>query len=165
MRPFNQREPGIIGATLDEGSVVAELICDGVHVHPAALRLALRSKLPDRVVLVTDGTGLEGSPDGIYTYRGDDTPIHIKDGRATLEDGTIAGSTMRMNRQIRFLCQQVGISLTEAVRMCTKNAAHAIGATSKGELVQGKDADFVVLDDNFDVSMVSVMGHIMEVPR
>jgi N-acetylglucosamine-6-phosphate deacetylase len=151
MSPLAHREPGLPGAVLDCGKLSAGLIADGFHVDPAVIRIALRAKTPPgHVFLVTDAMSTIGSDVDGFELNG--RQVFRRDGRLTLEDGTLAGSDIDMASSIRFLVNRVGIPFDTALRMASRFPAEAIGlADRKGTLVAGTDADFVELDGDHQV--------------
>ena len=158
MRPFHHREPGVIGAALDRPEVTIELICDGLHADPAALRLAQRVKGPERTALITDAMQAAGLGDG--RYRIGELPVVVRDGRAELEDsGTLAGSTLTMGAAVRNAVELMGVSLADAIRMASTTPAHVLGLERrKGTLAPGRDADLVVLGDDLAVDATMIAG-------
>ncbi len=159
MVPFHHRSPGVIGAALTRYELKAELIADGVHVHKAALKLAIKAKGSDGIILITDAMEATGFEDGVYNLGGQ--KVIIKDGGARLEDGTLAGSLMTMNRAVKNVVEWLGIPLVEAFKMASLNAAYSIGiAKDKGSLEIGKDADIAIFDDELEVQATLVRGAI-----
>ncbi len=157
---FNHREPGVLGAILDSEEITAELIADTIHVHPAAMRLLLRSLGSDRVVAITDAMTGAGLKDGVYQLAGYD--VTVKEGRATMADGTIAGSIATMDVCVANLINHVGLSLTEAVNTASLNPARAIGVDDRlGSIEEGKDASLIVIDEAINVFLVMVKGKIV----
>lgn len=157
MRGFEHREPGAAGAVLTDERVSCELICDGVHLHPAAVKLVLQAKGKERVILVSDAMMAAGLSDGEYTLGGQ--RVFVKDGRARLADGTIAGSTLSLDRAVRYLVKVLGVPVQDAVRMASLNPATIIGeARRKGSVEVGKDADLVAFDDDIRVRWAMVRG-------
>jgi len=143
MRPFHHREPGAVGAALDTDAFV-ELIVDGYHLHPAAVRFALRAKGLDRICLVTDAVPGEGPEP------------------ARLPDGTLAGSHLTMNRAVQNFMAFTGLSLPEAMRPVTLNPARVLGlAHRKGTLAPGKDADLILFDQDWQIHGAIVEGEIL----
>jgi N-acetylglucosamine-6-phosphate deacetylase len=143
MSPLGQREPGLMGALLTS-SVPVGLIADGVHCHPAMLKLAYRSKGADGIVVVTDAMEAMGMPPG--TYRLGDR-IVIVDGRsATLTDGTLAGSILTLDAGVRNMLEFSGCTLVEAIAMVSATPARILGTVRKGRIAEGCDADFAILD-------------------
>ncbi|MGB9860995.1 MAG: N-acetylglucosamine-6-phosphate deacetylase [Candidatus Bipolaricaulaceae bacterium] len=158
MRPFHHRDPGLAGAAL-EAPVFVSLICDGVHVHPAAVRLAAKSKGFTRLLLVTDCLAPTGLPDGKYVFG---VEIFVENGVPKLSDGTLAGSTLTMEKAVKNFLDFTGCSLSEAVRCATLNPAKILGiAAKKGSLGVGKDADLVIFDEDFAVHYTILGGKIV----
>jgi N-acetylglucosamine-6-phosphate deacetylase len=148
MSPLTHRAPGIVGAALDDGRFHAGLIADGHHVDPIAIRIALRAKQgPGRIFLVTDAMSTVGSSITQFTLHG--RTIIRQNGRLTLEDGTLAGVDCDMATMVRFMIDQVGLPLEEALRMASLYPAEAVGAGhERGALRAGYRADFVLLDNS-----------------
>ena len=155
MPGIHHRKPGVIGAASEREKVFAELICDGQHVHPSAVRMAFRL-FPGRVCLISDALRCCGMPDGQYTLGGQD--VFLKGGIARLEDGTIAGSAATlyecMQNAVRF-----GIPRDEAIRSATLNPARQLGCLDRvGSIAVGKQADFVVCDEDLNRREVWLRG-------
>jgi len=160
MLPFHHRQPGLLGAVLTNDSISAELIADGQHVVSAAMKILLRCKGPERVHLVTDNTIWSGLPNGIY--QDGDRKIVKKDKTAHVEGGTLVGSVAPMNHCIGIMVRQAGSTLCEAVRMASFNAAALIGCEDrKGSIEAGKDADLVLLGEDFSVHLTMAKGRIL----
>ena len=160
MRGFDPREPGVVGAVLVHDKLTASLICDGIHVHPAAMNLLTRVKGPERVVLVTDAIRAAGMPDGEYALG--KQRIIVKDGVSRLESGDFAGSTLTMDRAVRNIMRLVETPLQRAVKMATINPAAVVNVDeNKGSLESGKDADIVIIDDEINVYLTIVKGKIL----
>jgi N-acetylglucosamine-6-phosphate deacetylase len=155
MTGLTHRDPGLVGAVLDSRDVTAEIICDGVHVHPAAVRAAVAAKGADRVMAITDGTGGSGMAPGQHAVLGG-RRITVGDA-AYLDDGTLAGSVLTMDRAFRMLVS-MGFPLVDAARMCATTAARALGLHGCGTLAPGAVADFVVLDQQLNVVETWVEG-------
>jgi len=155
MNPFLHREPGIIGAAMDANAYV-EVICDGHHLHPAAVRAIFRM-FPGRVCLISDSLECTGLPDGRYKSAG--LTVILKDGKAMLEDGSsLAGSSKTLMQCVR-LAVSLGIPLSQAVTAATKHPAQAIGMEDRiGVIVPGACADFVLLDDDLSIQKVIING-------
>lgn len=159
MRPFHHRDPGCLGAILASPQVAAELIADGVHVHPGAMALLLRAKGSQRTILVTDGVAPAGLGPGTYSLAG--RQIEVTGGVATLADGTLAGSVSTMDQMLRNLVRLGLASLQEALRMASLNPAAALGLEGgKGRIAPGFDADLVALDEGLEVAMTFVGGEL-----
>ncbi len=158
--PLNHRQPGVVGAVLASENVTAELIADGRHVHPAAMRILLRCLGAGRVVLVTDAMPGAGMPDGDYELVGQ--KVSVRGGQATLPDGTIGGSTATLNSCVRNAVELAGASLKDAVRMASFNPAKVLGLERRmGSLEPGKCANLAVVDANMDVEMIFVNGKLV----
>lgn len=159
MRGLHHREPGALGAVLLAEDVTAELIMDGLHVHPAAARILLRLKGDTGICLITDAIAAAGLPDGPGSLFGQ--PLTIHDGAARLADGTLAGSTLTLDRAIGNLVSLAGVDLASAVRMATHNPATVIGlGARKGRLVPGGDADLTLLDADCRARLTIIGGQI-----
>jgi N-acetylglucosamine-6-phosphate deacetylase len=146
MRPLHHREPGVVGAVLDLPEVSCELICDGIHVDPAALRHAHRAKGMGGVRLVTDAIQAAGMPDGKYRLGG--TEVLVTAGRATVAGaGVIAGSTLTMEAAVRNAVRFLALGVEEASVLASANPARVLGlGHRKGAISPGLDADLVILD-------------------
>lgn len=156
MTPLHHRMPGLTGAVLESDAIAAEIVCDGVHVHPAAMRTALAAKGPEKMMAITDGTGGSGLPRGASARLGGRT-ITVGDA-AYLEDGTLAGSVLTMDRAFRILVNDVGLSLGVAAQMCATTPGHELGLHGYGALVPGAVADFVILDAGLQVAETYIDG-------
>jgi len=156
MPPLGHRAPGLAGAALEHDDVIAELICDGVHVHPAMVRVALSAKQPSGVMAITDGTAGSGLPPGTRTLLGG-RPITVRD-TARLDDGTIAGSVLTMDRAFAKLVTVMGLGLVDAATICATTAARALRLQGFGAIAPGAAADLVVLDADFGVVHTFVAG-------
>jgi len=157
---FHHRQPGVFGAVMASDEVTAELIADTVHAHPGAVKVLVRCLGTDRVVLITDAMSGAGFPDGEYDLMGQ--RVLVKDGNATLADGTIAGSTATLGRCVRNVHQLVGLPLAQAVKMASLNPARAMGFASRlGSIAVGKDASLVVIDEDVNVYMTIVKGKVV----
>jgi len=157
---FHHRQPGVFGAVMASDEVTAELIADTVHAHPGAVKVLVRCLGTDRVVLITDAMSGAGFPDGEYDLVSQ--KVLVKDGHATLADGTIAGSTATLGRCVRNVHQLVGLPLAQAVKMASLNPARAMGFASRlGSIAVGKDASLVVIDEDVNVYMTIVKGKVV----
>ncbi len=157
MRPLHHREPGPVGALLDDERVTIELICDLVHVHPDVLRLAARHAGPSRTVLVTDAMSATDVADG--RYRLGSLDVEVTDGVATLPgNGSLAGSTLTMDTAFRNLVHGAGLGIADAVAATATRPAQLLGIDAEtGALRPGLLADLVVLDD--DLRVAGVLRH------
>ncbi|MEX1275166.1 MAG: N-acetylglucosamine-6-phosphate deacetylase [Bacteroidota bacterium] len=159
MEPFHHRKPGVALGAFLHNELKVELIADGIHVHPAVMKLIYHVKGDGGILLITDAIRASGMPNGEYAFM--DQKIQVKDKKAYLPDGTLAGSTLTMNQAIKTMVKQVDVPLTHAVRMASLNGAKVLGrANQKGILAVGKDADLVVMDDDFEVHMTVYEGQI-----
>jgi N-acetylglucosamine-6-phosphate deacetylase len=157
MRPFSHRETGVLGAVLTSSEVTAELIADGVHVDPAAMRLLFSAKGAAHVVLVSDATSAAGMPDGIY--RLGTMEVTVAGGVCRNAEGRLAGSTLTLDRALRNVVA-LGVPFSDAVRMLTLNPARVLGLElTKGVLAPGADADLVLLDSELRVVGVMTRGN------
>ncbi|HST40748.1 MAG TPA: N-acetylglucosamine-6-phosphate deacetylase [Conexibacter sp.] len=158
MRPLHHRDPGLLGAALDRDELTCEVICDGVHVDPAAVRLLMRLKGAVGTVLVTDAIEATGLPDG--DYRLGDRSICVRAGRATLPGSTtIAGATLTMDAAVRNAVAFGGVTLADAARMAATTPAELLGiGERKGSIAPGRDADLVVLDRDLALTRVMARG-------
>jgi N-acetylglucosamine-6-phosphate deacetylase len=156
MTPLGHRQPGLAAAVLEHDDVTAELVCDGVHVHPAMVRVALAAKQTSRIMAITDGTAGAGLPQGTRTTIGG-RPITVGD-VATLEDGTIAGSVLTMDRAFARLVSAMGLSLVDAATVCATTPARALNLQGLGVIAPGATADLVVLDRDLNVVHTFLAG-------
>jgi N-acetylglucosamine-6-phosphate deacetylase len=156
MTPIGHRAPGLAGAALESDEVIAELVCDGVHVHPGMMRVAIAAKRAEGIMAITDGTAGSGLPAGAKATIGG-RPITIRDA-AYLDDGTIAGSVLTMDRAFARLTSEIGLSLSEAATVCSTTPARALALQGLGILAVGALADLVVLDRDLRVVQTWVAG-------
>jgi N-acetylglucosamine-6-phosphate deacetylase len=160
---FHHRQPGVFGAILTSDDVTAEVIGDGVHAHPGAIKVLLRCLGTDRVVLITDAMSAAGLADGEYSLVGN--PVFVKDGQAHLADGTIAGSTATLDACVRNVYRWAGIPLADALKMASLIPVRAMHLDSTfGSLVEGKIANLVVLDHQGNVEMTVIKGQLFPSP-
>ena len=155
MPPIHHRKPGVIGAASERENVVAELICDGIHVHPSVVRMAFRL-FPGRICLISDSLRCTGMPDGTYLFAGQQ--VTLNGARATLSDGTLAGSVSSL-----FQCMQNvaswGIPEETAIIAATKTPAEELGKGNEiGSIRTGLRADFVVCDGALNRKAVYIEG-------
>jgi N-acetylglucosamine-6-phosphate deacetylase len=156
MPPITHREPGLAGAILANDAVAAELVCDGHHVHPAVLHMAIAAKGVSRVMAITDGTAGSGLPVGTRTRLGDQmiTVANV----ARLDDGTTAGSVATMDQVFRYLVASCGIDVCDAAQLCATTPARELGLVGYGAIAKGAAADLVVLDARFSVVQTWIGG-------
>jgi N-acetylglucosamine-6-phosphate deacetylase len=160
MRGIHQREPGVVTAALLSEKVMAELIVDGVHLHPAIVELAFKLKGKDKIVLITDAMRAKCLHDGVYELGGQ--AVVVKNKVASLEDGTLAGSVLTMNSALQNVLDFTGCSFADAIKMASENPARELGVfAKKGSIALNKDADLVVLDDKFNVMLTVCGGEIV----
>lgn len=153
MPPFSHRAPGPIGAAADSGHCMAELICDGIHVHPAVVRTTFKMFGDDRIILISDSMRAAGLADGQYDLGGQN--VTVKGNLAVLEDGTIAGSVTNLMDCLRNAVKNMGIALGSAVKCAAVNPAKAVGIYDEyGSLAAGKVANIVILDKALELKMV-----------
>lgn len=156
MPSLHHREPGPIAAAAVEPDVIVELIADGVHVHPAVLRIAA-DLFRSRATLVTDAMRAAGMPDGTYKLYAYD--VTVRDGEARLDDGTLAGSVLTMAAAVRNMVELSGVPLELVVPMATEIPARALGLQQrKGKLREGFDADIVVLTSKMEIDRILLRG-------
>lgn len=160
MRPLRQREPGTVGALLLANEVTGELIADGKHLHPAIYELALRMKGKDKLLLVTDAMRAKCMRDGHYELGGQ--TVSVVDGKATLADGTLAGSVLTMPDAIKNFMKFTNSKLEDVIHMVSHNPAQKLKiSTKKGSIEVGKDADLVVLNKDVEVKMTMRGGKVV----
>lgn len=155
--PLHHRNPGVVGAALQE-NVTTELIADTFHVHKGIFELLARVK-GDNLVLITDCTRAGGMPDGEYTLGGQ--PIFVKGVQCLLEDGTIAGSVLKLNDAVKNFRDNTTLPFWKVVAAASLNPARAIGVSDrKGSLEAGKDADIIITDSDFNIVKTIIGGEI-----
>ena len=144
MSQLGSRAPGVVGAALAHGTVRAGIICDGLHVHPAAVRATWRAMGPERLFLVSDAMPTAASDTTSFTLRGE--TIRLRDGKLASEDGTLAGAHLTMDEAVRRAVRLCGIPLADALRMGTLTPAEVLGRKEVGRIAAGSKADLVALD-------------------
>ncbi len=159
MRPLLHRDPGALGAIIESPTVRGEVIADGAHVHPAAMRALIAALGPDRTVVVTDALAAAGLPDATFTFAGQ--TARVIDGVARLADGTITGSVLTMAQALRNLIEMVNVPLAQAVSMLTINPARSANvAQRKGRLAVGYDADLLIFDRDLQLQATICRGNL-----
>ncbi len=155
MTGMGHRNPGLAGAAADHESIAAELICDGIHVHPAVVRQTFKMFGDDRIILISDSMEAVGMPDGNYSLGG--LFVEKKGRKACLKDGTIAGSVTDLMGCLVTAVKEMGIPLESAVKCASENPAKAVGIYEEtGSITPGKRADLVLLDEK-DLSIRTVI--------
>ncbi len=159
MRALDHRQPGLLGIVLDDPELFAELICDGVHVHPLLVRLFHRLKRVDRGILITDSMGATGMPDGVYKLGEFD--VTVADGKC-LHDGKLAGSVLTLDQAVRNFVEFTGASYGIAVQYASKNPATLAGLGNVyGELAPGRPANITVLGAGGEVQSTLLNGQVV----
>lgn len=158
MRDFHHREPGVIGAVLDSMTLTTEIIADGVHVHPASIRIALAQMGVDRICLVTDSVKASGMGDG--TYEIGHSQVFVEGDKAVLlGSDTLAGSVMPLNRAMKNVLEWCDLSVPEVVKMVTSTPARVLGLENKiGLLKKGHQANLVIFDEELSVKKTILRG-------
>ena len=157
MNPLHHREPGIVGAVLEADEVSCDVIADLVHIHPSFFNLLYQLK-KEQLLLITDAIRAGCLACGISEIGGQ--KVIVKEGEARLEDGTLAGSVLKLNEALKNFYDHTNIGLVELLKMVTKIPAEKLGL-KKGVLVQGYEADLVLFDEEFGISKVYIDGDIV----
>lgn len=161
MTPLHHRNPGLSGAALCCDHVFVEVICDNIHIHPALYQLILRCKGTERIMLITDCIRAGGMNDGQYELGGQS--VIVRDGKCTLEDGTIAGSVLTFGDALKNFVKYTQIPLENAVPMTSYNQAKYLGLEKKiGSIAVGMASDFVILDQDLNVVDTYICGKKIE---
>ncbi|GIT98719.1 N-acetylglucosamine-6-phosphate deacetylase [Sulfurovum sp. TSL1] len=155
MNPYHHRKPGIVGAVLDS-DVTCDMIADLVHTHPSTLELVQKIK-KEKLILITDAMRAGCMKCGIYDLGGQ--RVEVSEGKAVLEDGTLAGSVLKMNEALSNMKEHTSMDLVEIINAVTKSPARKMGIP-KGELREGYDADIVIFDENFSIISTLVNGEV-----
>lgn len=157
MPAFLHRDPGVVGAASDHEKVFVELICDGVHIHPAMVRSMFTLFGAERICMISDSMMATGMSDGNYSLGGQAVTVQGK--LATLADGTIAGSASNLHDCLKVAVLEMGISLEEAVLACTQTPARSLGLEDVcGSISVGKTADLVLLDEELNIKLIVKNG-------
>ncbi|NLM19649.1 MAG: N-acetylglucosamine-6-phosphate deacetylase [Clostridiaceae bacterium] len=159
MSGLHHRNPGMVGACFNTNNSIAELICDGYHVHPGAVEVALRAKTTDRVALITDSMRAGGMPEGEYTLG--EFPVILKDGAVRLTDGSnsLAGSCLKLIDAVNNVIDWGIVTPQEAIKMATLIPAESSGiADICGRISKGYPADYIVLDQNMKLQETYING-------
>jgi N-acetylglucosamine-6-phosphate deacetylase len=158
MNPLHHRHPSLLAGALLRDELKIELIADNFHVHPAIMELLMKIKTHKGIVLITDSIRAGGMHDNSETQFSDQK-VYYKDKKATLADGTLAGSTLTLNYAVKNIVENTGTKLTEAVRMASLNGSKVLGA-SRGIIASGKAADIVVMNQDYEVDLTIIGGKI-----
>ncbi|RSL32175.1 N-acetylglucosamine-6-phosphate deacetylase [Salibacterium salarium] len=158
MSGLHHREPGLASAALLNKQLTNEMIADGVHVHPAMVNMAYQMKGAAGLLLITDSIRAKCLQNGKYDLGGQ--TVTVEGNHPYLEDGTIAGSMLKMNQAVKNIMDYTNCRLEEAVAMTSSNAAAKLGLRRKGAIAAGMDADFVLLDENHEVIRTWCRGQI-----
>ncbi|MGH6992290.1 MAG: N-acetylglucosamine-6-phosphate deacetylase, partial [Caulobacteraceae bacterium] len=157
MSPLTNREPGMVGAALEDQRSWCSLIVDGVHVDPVVLKLALRLKPADRFILVTDSMPAVGAEETSFMLQG--RRISVRDGACYDEAGTLAGSLLTMAAAVRNAVSMLGLDVCQAARMASRNPAEFLGLDhARGRIALGAIADLVLINEDFEVEETWISG-------
>ncbi len=156
MNPYHHREPGIVGAVFDTKEVSCDVIADLIHTHPAALDLVYKIK-QNNLVLITDAMRAGCMKSGVYDLGG--RKVVVSNAEATLSDGTLAGSVLKLNKALFNMVKYTSMTRIDAINAVTKIPAEKLGL-NKGQLLAGYDADIVVFDEDFSIISTIVAGKV-----
>ncbi|MDP4177989.1 MAG: N-acetylglucosamine-6-phosphate deacetylase [Bacillota bacterium] len=158
MTGFKHREPGVVGAVFDS-DITTELICDGIHVSYPSIRIALKQKSTNNVILITDAMSACCMEDGLYSLGGQS--VIVKNNTAMLKNGSLAGSVLTLDKSVKNLYENTNYKLNEIIKMVTYNPAkHCKVHNRKGIIKEGYDADLVLFDENINIKMSVVNGEV-----
>jgi N-acetylglucosamine-6-phosphate deacetylase len=161
MTGLHHREPGAAGAVLTDERIYAEIIVDGIHLHPAVVKLVVQAKSVDRTILVTDAIRATGLEDGDYDLGGHQQ-VQVRDGIARTSRGSLAGSTLAMDSALRNVMRFADLTINDALRMATTTPAEALGILSrKGIIRPGADADLALVDPDLNVRSTIINGALV----
>lgn len=159
MRGLHHREPGVLGAAYLRDELYVELIADGIHCRPEMIKLAYNQITSERMILITDSLRAKWLEKGTYDLGGQ--PVNVDETKATLSDGTLAGSILKMNDAIKNTMKYTDCSMTDIIKMTAENPAKQLRIFDrKGSIQVGKDADLVILNDRLDVEMTFCRGNL-----
>ena len=156
MTPLTHRNPGVVGAIMENDDVYAELILDGIHVSYPAAKVLLKTKGNDKLTLITDSIEASGLIDGQYKLG--NQPVFVKDNAARLEDGTLAGSILSMNDAVKHAYLHLGLKINEAVNLASLNPANCLNLNDMGQLKVGFKSDIIIFDENITINNVFLDG-------
>ncbi len=160
MRSFDHRDPGLLGEVLANDDLFAELICDGLHVHPDAVRIYWKSKGPKRAMLITDAMSAAGMPDG--NYKLGELDVRVVNGKCVIGEDTLAGSTLTLDRALRNFAEFTGAALDDVSKLASRNPARMTGFESEaGSLAVGRAADITVLSAKNEVVETILHGRCL----
>lgn len=158
MTPLHHRNPGVVGAILNS-DIYCELIADTIHVHPALFNILEKVKGEDRIILISDAMRAACMKSGNYDLGGQ--RVSVSNGRATLEDGTLAGSLLTLDKAVKNMKVNTKLNLEKIIKMVTINPASAIGIDNmRGSIEVGKYADFTIFDENIDILYTIIEGNL-----
>ncbi|KON90151.1 N-acetylglucosamine-6-phosphate deacetylase [Sporosarcina globispora] len=159
MRGLHHREPGVVGAALLRDELTAELIADGVHVRPEMVKLAFQQKGEKELILITDAMRAKCLKAGVYDLGGQ--AVRVENGKAVLQDGTLAGSILKLGNAMKNMIDFTECSLEDAIQMAAVNPAKQLNVIDrKGTIKMGKDADIVIMDEQLEVAMTFCRGKL-----
>jgi N-acetylglucosamine-6-phosphate deacetylase len=157
MRNFDHKAPGLLGEVLTNNNLFAELICDGFHVDPAAVRIYWDCKGTERAILITDAMVAAGMPDG--NYKLGELDVRVKDGKCVLDENTLAGSTLTLDRGVKNFAEFTGAGIDQVSRLASRNPARMAGFENEaGSLAVGRAADITVLSAENEVVETILRG-------
>lgn len=158
MTPLTHRNPGVVGAVMEDSRVYAELILDGIHVSYPAAKVLLLAKGEDKLILITDSIEASGLEDGEYKLG--TQPVFVKEGSARLKDGTLAGSILSMNIAVKNAYQHLHLPIYIAVKLASLNPAMSLHRYDIGEIAVHKKADLLIFDEDITIKMVMLNGNV-----
>lgn len=156
MKGLHHREAGALGAVMLLDEIYAELILDKIHVHPDSAKILLKCKGIDKVILISDCIMASGMAEGKYSLGGLD--VTVKDGEARVDSGSLAGSILTMDMAFKNAIEVLGLSVNDAVKLCSTNVAREFGLLHKGQIREGFDADILILNNDYSINSVFIAG-------